>query len=156
EMCVSLAPMFNHLEPAQMNAIMQPVRSKTFKNNEMLYHAGEDSDSLYIVHHVRIKRYRLSESGKAKLTPISPPGDITGELTLLQADGVHEAYAEALSAADVCVIERQDLQDLLLKYPSISLKVLQEFSNRLEDTERQSTSFATENVEMRIAHFLVE
>jgi CRP/FNR family transcriptional regulator len=43
-----------------------------------------------------------------------------------------------------------------LKYPSISLKVLAEFSSRLEQSEKQATLFATEKVETRIALFLVE
>lgn len=156
EMCVSLVPIFNHLESGQMNEVMQTVRSSKYKKGEIVYHAGDASDALYIVHHGRIKIYRLSESGKEKLIRILKPGDFTGELALFQDEGLQEAYAEALGDVDLCVIRRDDLQNLLLKYPSISLKVLQEFSSRLEDTERQSTSFATEKVEMRIAHFLVE
>ena len=43
-----------------------------------------------------------------------------------------------------------------MKYPSISLKILAEFSNRLEQSEKQTTRFATEKVETRIALFLAE
>ena len=44
----------------------------------------------------------------------------------------------------------------LLKYPSISLKILTEFSSRLEQSEKQTARFATEKVETRVALFLAE
>src|SRR5699024_6502216 len=48
--CVSLVPIFNHLESSQMDDIMTVVQHRTFKKGEMLYHAGEKADALYIVH----------------------------------------------------------------------------------------------------------
>lgn len=153
--CVSLVPIFNHLEPEQMNEIMKVVRSISYKKGEIMYHAGDTSDALYIVNKGQIKIYRLSESGKEQLVRILNPGDFTGELALFQ-DTVHESYAEAMVNTQICMIQRKDLQDLLLKYPTISLKVLTEFSSRLETAEKQTTRFATEKVETRIALFLVE
>jgi|SRR5690625_1509801 len=153
--CVSLVPIFNHLAPEQMSEIMQVVQGLSFKRGEIMYHAGDTSDSLYIVHKGQIKIYRLSESGKEQLVRILNPGDFTGELALFQ-HSVHEAYAEAMTDSEICVIKGTDLQSLLLKYPTISLKILTEFSNRLETSERQTASFATEKVETRIALFLAE
>ena len=53
-------------------------------------------------------------------------------------------------------MKRNDLQHFLLKYPAISLKLLQEFSNRLEKSERQTTYVSTEKVEARLALYLAE
>lgn len=153
--CVSLVPIFNHLEEEQMDEIMNTAISMTYKKGEMIYQAGEQSDSLFIVNKGRIRIYRLSESGKEQLVRILNPGDFTGELALFN-EGVHESYAEAMLETQVCVIKRSDLQKLLLKYPTISLKILSEFSNRLDQSEKQTTSFATEKVETRIAMFLAE
>ncbi|MBP2240372.1 CRP/FNR family transcriptional regulator [Cytobacillus eiseniae] len=153
--CVSLVPIFNHLEREQMAEIMQAVHPVTYKKNEMIYHADDQSDSLYIVSKGKIRIYRLSELGKEQLVRILQPGDFTGELALFQ-DSVHVNYAEAMVETNVCVIKRAELQSFLLKYPSISLKILTEFANRLEQSEKQTTRFATEKVETRIALFLAE
>jgi CRP-like cAMP-binding protein len=154
-MCVSLVPIFNHLETEQMAEIMKTVQSVSYKKGEIIYHAGDESNSLYIVSKGKIRIYRLSESGKEQLVRILQPGDFTGELALFKA-ATHESYAEAMTATQVCMINRSDLQKLLLKYPSISLKILSEFSNRLDESEKQTTRFATEKVETRIALFLAE
>ncbi|MGM8216420.1 Crp/Fnr family transcriptional regulator [Bacillaceae bacterium W0354] len=153
--CISLVPIFNHLEKEQMDEIMKTVKSLSYKKGEIIYHAGDQSDSLYIVNKGKIKIYRLSETGKEQLLRFLEPGDFTGELALFKQT-THEAYAEAIVNTKVCMIKRSDLQQFLLKYPSISLKILQEFSNRLEESEKQTTRFATEKVETRIALFLAE
>lgn len=155
ESCISLVPIFNHLEPAQMDEIMSLIRSLTFKRGENLYSPGDPANTLYIVSEGKIKIYRLSESGKEQLIRFLRPGDFTGELALF-SDSVHEAYAEAIEDTSVCTITRSEFNELLLKYPSISLKVLSEFSHRLEQSEKQTTRFATERVETRIALFLIE
>lgn len=153
--CISIVPIFNHLEQEQMDEIMSLIHSLKFKRGENLYSPGDPANTLYIVREGRIKIYRLSESGREQLLRILQPGDFTGELALF-SDTVHEAYAEAIVDAGVCTITRSEFNELLLKYPSISLKVLSEFSHRLEQSEKQTTRFATERVETRIALFLIE
>lgn len=153
--CVSLVPIFNHLEDEQMDEIMQTVRSLSLKKGEVMFHAGDESAALYIVNHGRVKIYHLSESGKEQLVRILNPGDFTGELALFR-ESVHEGYAEALINTDICMITGTDLQSFLLKYPSIALRMMQELTGRLEKSEIQTTRFATEKVETRIALFIVE
>lgn len=153
--CVSLVPIFNHLEEEQLDKIMTTTRSVSYKKNELIYHAGEDSDSLYIINTGRVKIYKLAESGKEQLVRILDPGDFTGE-TALFSELTHDSYAEAINDTKICLIKRADFQEILLKYPSISLKVITEFSNRLSVSENQATRFSTMKVETRIALFLVE
>jgi CRP-like cAMP-binding protein len=153
--CVSLVPIFNHLEADQMDEIMKAIKTVTYKKSEIIYSAGDKSDSLYIVKSGKIKIYRLSESGKEQLLRILTPGDFTGELALFK-ESIHESYCEAMVETNVCMIARSDLQKFLIKFPSISLKILSEFSKRLEELEKQTTRFATEKVETRIALFLAE
>ncbi|HCW03228.1 MAG TPA: Crp/Fnr family transcriptional regulator [Clostridium sp.] len=153
--CISLVPIFNHLEEKQMEEISKVTRSVSYKKKEIIYSAGEKSDSLYIVASGKVRIYRLSESGKEQLVRILKAGDFTGELALFN-ESIHEAYAETMVDTNICMITRKDLQVFLMKYPSISLMILSEFSKRLESSEKQSARFATEKVERRIALFLTE
>lgn len=134
---------------------MQTVQSKSLKKGEVLFHAGDESDTLYIVNRGRVKIYHLAESGKEQLVRILNPGDFTGELALFQ-ESINEGYAEALVDTSICMITGEDLQSFLLKYPTIALQIMKELTGRLEKSEIQTTRFATEKVERRIAHFLTE
>lgn len=153
--CINLVPIFNHLEGFQMDEILELIDSAEYQKGEIIYRAGENSDSLYIVSSGKVKIYRLSESGKEQLVRFLGPGDFTGELALFN-ESIHEAYAEAVMDTWVCSVKGSDLQKLLLKYPSISIKLLNEFSSRLEHSEKQTARFATEKVDTRIALFLAE
>ncbi len=153
--CVSIVPIFNHLEEEQMDEVVETIKPGKYKKGEIIYSAGDQSDSLYIVNKGRIRIYRLSESGKEQLVRILAVGDFTGELALF-SESTHESYAQAMEDTEVCMIHRRDLQDFLMRYPSISLKILSEFSKRLEKSELQTTRVSTEKVETRIAQFLTE
>ncbi len=153
--CVCRVPIFNHLEEEQIGEITDAIRSDFYKKGAIIYRAGDRSDSLYIVRSGKIRIYRLSESGREQLVRFLTTGDFTGELALF-SDSVHESYAEAAENTEVCRITRNDLQKFLIKYPSISLKILSEFSNRLEQSEKQTARVSAEKVETRLALFLVE
>jgi CRP-like cAMP-binding protein len=153
--CVSIVPIFNHLEDQQMDEIVQTIKPGKYKKGEIIYRAGDESDSLYIVNKGRIRIFRLSESGKEQLVRILTTGDFTGELALF-SESTHESCAQAMEDTEVCMINRRDLQDFLIRYPSISLKILSEFSRRLEKSEVQTTRVSTEKVETRIAQYLAE
>jgi len=153
--CVTIVPIFNHLEEFQMHEIMKLTKSINFKKGETIYRSGESSDSLYIVARGRVKIYRLSENGKEQILRILNPGDFTGELALF-SETTHESFAQAIEDTSCCTVKRADMQALLVKYPSIALKLLSEFSNRLDTSETQTTRFATESVETRLALFLSE
>lgn len=153
--CITLVPIFNHLEGEQLDEIVGSIKSAHYKKGETIYRAGDESDSLYIVSSGKIRIYRLSESGKEQLQRILLPGDFTGELALFR-QSVHESYGEAMMDTDICMITRDDLRKFLLKYPSISIHIMEEFSNRLGASERQAARVATERVETRIALYLVD
>lgn len=153
--CVRLVPIFNHLQNEQMSEVMKTVYSTQYKNGDHLFHAGDESDALYVVHTGTVRVYRLSEAGKEQLVRLLLPGDFTGELALFR-ESEHESYAEVIEDAQVCRISRQDLQNLLERYPSIALHVLNELASRLEQAEQQTARVATEKVPVRLAHFFAE
>lgn len=153
--CVSLVPIFNHLNEEQMSKISQVVQTSSYKKGEIIYRPGDKSDSLYIVSQGKIKIYHLSELGKEQIVRMLKSGDFTGELAVFN-ESIHESYAQVMEDTKVCLITRTDLEKLLEKFPSISLKLLSEFSKRLENSEKQTTWISTEKVETRIAQFLIE
>lgn len=155
KLCVSIVPIFNHLSTEEMNEIVKETSSTIYKRNEMIYRAGEKSKGLYIVHKGRVKIYRLSETGKEQLVRILEPGDFTGELALFSETEL-DAYAVATMTTSLCVMNRTDFQQFLIKYPAIALKVLTEFSKRLQKTEKQAAHIAMETVETRLALYLAD
>ncbi|MBF2756364.1 Crp/Fnr family transcriptional regulator [Staphylococcus sp. GDY8P57P] len=154
--CIRIVPIFNHLKDSQMDLIAESAKTLHLQKGEMLFRADEEDDTLYIINSGKARIYRLSDSGKEQLVRILNPGDFTGEVAIFQPGSIHENYAEALQNTSICLIKREDLQEYLVKYPQISLKILSEVTMRLKDSEKQTTQVAIENVETRIISFLAE
>lgn len=152
--CVRLVPIFNHLDEESMAKIATKARNKTLTRGEYLYQAADENNSIYIVHKGQVRIFHLSESGKEQLIRVLNPGDFTGESTIFSTDTYHEHYAEATRESSICVINRDDLLELLKEYPEISMKILASMSDRLQQSERQTASVATEPVINRIIYYL--
>ena len=153
--CVSLVPLFNHLDEEQMERVVLLAHTTSHPRGETIYSEGDFSKGLYIVHKGRIKIYRLSENGKEQLVRILEPGDFTGELSLFDTKPL-DAYAETLEPVEICIVGRDEMQQLLQEQPAISLKMLEEFSTRLARTEQRAARIGMESVSTRIALYLAD
>lgn len=154
-MCISKVPIFNHLEEEEMREILKKSSQKVFQKGEIIYHEGDPLEYLYIVHVGRVKIYKLFESGKEQLLRILEPGEFLGELALF-TDKVMDSYAEAIVKSEICAIHRRDIQELMKTHPTIPLKILSEFSERLDETEYLVGQLSARDVETRTASYLVK
>lgn len=155
KLCISIVPIFNHLKYEEMLEIVKTSQTKNYKKGEMVFRAGEPSEHLYIVHKGQVKIYRLSESGKEQLIRVMEPGDFLGELALFTNDSL-SSYAETMSDTEICAIHKSDMQELLLTNPSISLKILEVFSKRLNEAEKNMERFSSQDSEKRLANYLLD
>lgn len=154
-LCVSRVPIFNHLPGEELAVIAGKATMRTFERGHFIHRSGDLSDQLFIVHQGKVKVYRLSESGKEQLVRILRPGDFTGELALFSTRK-HDSYAETTETSQICTISRADVQELLLKYPAISLHILAEISRRLDVSEKQTAVIATESINARLGQYLAD
>src|SRR5690554_8112426 len=83
------------------------------------------------------------------------PGDFIGELSIF-LDEDNTAYAEAMTHVELCTIKKEDISKLMMDYPNIGMKIINELSQRLKRSEKQSSWIATEQVEKRLALYLLE
>ena len=152
--CLCQVPIFNHLDTSELQKIINLVDSKSYKKNDFLYQPGDYTTALYVIRCGQVKIYRLSESSKEQVIRILKPGDFIGESSIF-TNSFHESYAEILEDTDICIIEKDKLDDLMKKYPSIALKFLEEFSKRIEKTERQTTLIGSNSIDLRLAAYLI-
>lgn len=152
--CISLVPIFNHLDLESQAIIATKLRSKNLKRNEFLYNAGDHDDTLYIVRKGQIRITHISESGKEQLIRLLNPGDFTGEWTIFTDSSKHTNYAQATQDTEICSINRIDLEELLNKYPRISSEILKTMAVRLQESQNQTTSITTQDVTTRVIYYI--
>ena len=153
-LCIYKVPIFNHLDQATMQLLVKYARPKLLRKGELLYHSGERDNALYIVHKGRLNIYQLSQDGKQQLIRLLKPGDFTGELTLFSKQATHEDFAEAVVDSHICVLHHEDVHQLLSEYPAIAIKLLEEMSRRLMQTQSHVSKVATVSISQRIIMYL--
>lgn len=153
-LCVSRVPIFNHLSDDALSMIVTKASMRVYERGEFIYRAGDPSNKLFIVHKGQVKIYRLSDSGKEQLLRILNPGDFAGEVLFSAVN--QDSYAEVMLPSEICTIYHEDLKELLIQYPNISLHILAELSRRLEISEQQTATISTASINARLAHFLIK
>ena len=122
-MCVSLVPLFNHLDETDQRVIHMLVTHHIKEKGELIF-TPTSADQLVIVARGSLKVYQLSANGKEQVLRVIEPGGYEGEKQLF---GVRNEllFGEALEKTEVCVLKQRDFTQLLLDYPQLSLKLLE-------------------------------
>ncbi|NLP43843.1 MAG: Crp/Fnr family transcriptional regulator [Peptococcaceae bacterium] len=153
--CIELVPIFSSLTKEEMLEVAAIISNKTFQRNEWIYCAGDKGGKLYILRSGRVKISRINANGKEQVIRVVEPGDFMGELSLFSSSLLKD-NAEALESSTLCIIEGEQLKELMKKYPSIAFKILEELSQRLERTENLIETINLYSVEQRLAQALID
>ena len=152
--CIAIVPIFGALSPDEMAEVAAITVEKKFEKGELIYFAGKEGKKLFVLHRGRVKISRISPTGKTQVIRVIGPGEFMGELSLLSQAALTD-YAEALEPCAMCVVEGARLKELMKKYPSIALNVMEELSARLEKAERLIEEINLRSAEGRLAQALL-
>ena len=62
----------------------------------------------------------------------------------------------AISDLKICTLTKQNMDEILMNNPGISLKLLQVITKRLSQTENLAQNLATNDAQIRIAYMILE
>lgn len=153
--CIEIVPIFSNLNTEEMLEIAAITSDRVFEKGEMVYTAGDKGEKLYVIHTGKVKISRFTESGKEQVLRILGPGEFMGELSLFSSEPMQD-YGEVIEKANMCVIDGNKLKELMAKYPSITFKVMEELSKRLDKAENLIENINHYSVEKRLAQALLE
>lgn len=153
EPCAAKISIFKHLDLKSLEEISSIAVHRSVKKGETLF-SPNDNKGLYLISEGRVKVYELTPSGREYLLRVLNKGDFVGEDSLFSSEESY-TYGEAVSDSLVCYIQRDEFLDLLTRYPSICLKLLEEYSRRMVRSSHQSTSNMSETVFSRLSSYLI-
>lgn len=156
DLCTRKVPIFSALSEDEMIKIVNMTGHKSYKKGESLCREGEVSDTLYIINEGRVKLSKITKEGKEQIIHILSSGDFFGELNLFSDSETYNFDAYAISEVKICTLTKEDMHNILLTNPEISLKILKEVTRRLAQTENLAQNLATNDAEVRIAYMILE
>lgn len=153
--CIQHVPIFDSLTHEEKMEIVEISTSLRFEKGEMMYRAGDQGGTLFVLHTGRAKVFRLNTNGKEQVLRLVEPGEFIGELSLFSSLPLTD-YAIALEDTTLCAIQGGRIKELMGKYPSIAFKVMDELSRRLEKAENRIEDISLNSVTKRVAQALLE
>jgi CRP-like cAMP-binding protein len=128
---VGNAPFFSALSEQEQERVSERMHLEHRRNGETLFHKGNDSTALYLV---KSGWVRLISDGGAALAN-QGPGSLVGETDLF-LDQLRSVGAVLTTDAELWVLSKEDLLDLITEAPRIGLKLTLAFGSRLSLFDR--------------------
>lgn len=147
--------LFEKLAPAEIEQVESRSRMRKFAKSSVIYLPSDQSDSVLLLISGRIKLYHLTPDGKQALLALIDPGELFGELAVLE-DGTREEFAEAMETSQVVAIPRDVIHKLMETHAEVSLGVTRLLGLRRRRVERRLKSLLFRSNRERLVHLLVE
>lgn len=147
--------LFDGISPSEMQEMEKITRMEEVKKRQPFYLPGDPSSNVYLLKRGRVKLANTAASGKEVTFDILEPGEVFGELEVLEGLP-RETAAEALDDAMICVIRREDFDRYLAMHPNITVKLTKLIGLRLRRIQSRIEDLVFRDVPARLAHLLLE
>ena len=147
--------LFADLEEGELERFSHVAVPRTFPAGTRVFHEGDDSDACYIVKEGSFRVTREHSDGRAITLATLGPGEIFGELAMLDGDQ-RSASAEALSEGELLALPANDVRALLARHPEISLKLVAGLVRRLRAANVRLSRQSFQTVPSRVAGILAQ
>lgn len=146
--------MTGRLDRAQLRELDRLNTDVMFGESAVIFGEGDPGDQMFVIRSGHVRVSRRSHDGRDFLMAVLGPGDVVGELAVVDP-GPRTSTATALTRVIATVVPRQLLRTVVTEDPRWSWLLLERLSARLDDVEAQLVSFASTGVAGRIAGQLV-
>jgi CRP-like cAMP-binding protein len=147
-------PFFRHLSPAAIIEINRLFEDRDIAVEQAIYIEGDPGENLYLVASGKVKLMRMALSGREVLLDILHGGEYFGNLAISSG----QCYTEtAVAQTDCCILQisAQNFEQVLNRYPNVTMKVLKAVGQRLEEFQEIIKQLSVYTIEQRIAATLI-
>jgi NTE family protein len=130
-------PFFSELPDDVLKAISAKLHLKRYRKGEVVCVEGGLGDSMYLIESGQVKVVSGTDE-EERLFAYLGPGNFFGEMALLLGEP-RSATVKVDIDAELWVLHKADMDELLEQYPSIAVTISRELSRRLWETDKQPT-----------------
>jgi CRP/FNR family cyclic AMP-dependent transcriptional regulator len=148
-------PLFADLEEGELERFSHVAVPRSFPAGTRVFHEGDSSDACYIVSEGSFRVTREHSDGRAITLATLGPGEIFGELAMLDGDR-RSASAESITDGTLLALPANDVRNLLSRNPEIALKLVAGLVRRLRAANMRLSRQSFQTVPSRVAGILAQ
>jgi CRP/FNR family transcriptional regulator, cyclic AMP receptor protein len=107
------------LPAVERDSLLASARRRRFARREVLWHEDDPGDSLHLIETGRVAVRIGTADGHSATVAVLGPGDVVGELTVLDEAVRRTAAVVALEPTETLSFERDDIRRLVRTHPEI-------------------------------------
>jgi len=146
-------PLFSELSDQDLEQIASVAVPRSYPKGVRVFHEGDHSDACYIVRSGDLRVTREHPDGRAIALATMGPGDIFGELAMLDGEA-RSASVEALSECELLALPATDVRRLLQASSEITVKLVVALTRRLREANERIARQSFQTVPSRVAGVL--
>ena len=128
-------PLLAPLNSAERNAVLRATRRHLYDRDEVLFHEGDQGDSVHLVTRGHLAVKVSTPNGERATLNILGPGSHVGELALVPQAGPHirSATVVALEPAETRTLEASVFYDLCDRHPKVRQLLVDLLAGRVRE-----------------------
>ncbi len=147
--------LFARLTDQQLQSLEQRARLRKFPKGSSVYLPTDTADGTFLLAEGRVRICSTTPEGKQSILAFVEPGEVFGELALVEA-GEREERAEAVVNSAVVLLPSDHLRELMENSAHLTLGVTKLIGLRRKRIERRLRSLLFRNNRDRLTHLLIE
>lgn len=130
-----------------------PSSTRVYSKGDFIFMPEQSQNKIFFVKSGRVKIGAYSEGGKEILKSVRYPGEVFGELALLNIEDNND-YAQAMEKTEISSVPLRILQREIILNPDLGRKLTQLLAHKLVDTQKRLQAQIFKNTRTRIVEFL--
>ncbi len=150
---------FNILESvdkATMMKLNDMTTMSTVKASQPIYFPDEQSSSIFFLKEGRVKISRISPEGQEVILDIIGPGELFGELGIVDPERDRDEIAQAMDDVLICTMRVKDFESMMRENSDLNLRVTKWMGLRLRKFEERIPDLMFKDVNSRVVGFLAK
>lgn len=144
-------PLFNGLEQGTLQEIADLMMYRAFGKGMTIFHQDMPGTTLYLIADGYVRTYSIGQTGQEFTFWIYGPGEVFGELSLLD-QGYHSATCATLTPIKTWLLSKENLFSILRRHPPLMLRLLGLIAHRVIVATRKAEVMAFQDVQGRLAY----
>jgi len=147
--------LFERLAPEALSKVEIASRIRSFPKKSPIYLPSDHSHDVFLLVSGRIKLCHLTPDGKQSILAFIEPGELFGELAMLDG-GQREEYAEALEKSTVVLIPRGTVEQLMETHAHLTMGITKMIGLRRRRIERRLKNLLFLSNRDRLVHLILD
>jgi CRP/FNR family transcriptional regulator, cyclic AMP receptor protein len=147
--------LFASFSDQQITTLLTYVQHRSFARNVYVMHAGEETDSLYVMLSGKAKVVLTDDHGREVILGHMGPQDFFGEMGILD-DQPRSASVYTLEPCEMLRLSKSGFMTCVREHSEVAMLVIRNLVKRLRAADRKIESLALVDVSGRVARLLID